>query len=498
MIVKPFFSHYRICSRTIILRKFDSIPSLRKPLIHQRFRTMNSFQFLKNAVLAIQQNGMSPTLDEYERRKLGIFNLLNFIALLSGLAVPVAGLIDTHQLPMLAWVVAFSPAVISLLVLYCNRSQRYELARVIYFSLYPVMTSLVYAAGVDVGIELFFILYGVLSVFFLQRLLNVFFAFGLSIGCYLAVFVFWKDYDFRLIDVSYGFYFFNHGLAAVFIFLGLYLIKQENARYQRGIIRRNEQLQAYNEEIAAQKREIADKAAQLQKQTVELKELDALKNKLFSVISHDLKTPIYALRNLFRNVEEFNLPADDLKLMVPDVVRDLNYTTSLMENLLHWAKSQMQSESARPQLLDLRQMIQDVAALLRLQAESKQVYLELKAEQPVYVFADKDMIDLVLRNLLSNAIKFTPANGKVCLGTQAAGDFVEVFVEDTGLGISEEALAKINGRDFYTTKGTANESGTGLGLMLCKEFLSKNGGRMFVESEEGRGSVFSFTLPPAN
>lgn len=459
---------------------------------------MTFFQWLKGAITAIRRIGHHDLLDEYESRKLGIFNLLNFTALISGILLPVAGLIDRHQLPALAWVVAFSPALISLLVLYCNYRQRFELGRMIYFSLYPVMTSLVYAARIDVGIELFFLLYGVLSVFFLKRIVNVILAFALSISCYLAVFVIWNDYDFRLIDASYGFYFLNHLLAALCIFLGLYLIKKENARYQEGIISKNVQLNAYNRAIEAQRREIADKAALLEKQTQELKELDALKNKLFSVISHDLKTPIYALRNLFRNVEQYNLPAEELKMMVPDVVKDLNYTTGLMENLLHWAKSQMQSNAVHPQVLDLQELIRDVAALLRLQAESKKVYLELKAENPVYVFADKDMINLVLRNLLSNAIKFTPENGRVCLGAQSGQEFVEVFVEDTGMGMTSEALDKINGREFYTTKGTANESGTGLGLMLCKEFLSKNGGKMFVESEPGKGSVFSFVLPQAS
>ena len=456
------------------------------------------FARLNHAAGAIQQIGFDPSLGGYERRKLAIFNLLNFIALLTGLVVPVAGIIDHHDLPPLAWIVACSPVFISLLVLYCNHRRKYELARMVYFTLYPVFTSLVYAARIDVGIELFFILYGVLSVFFLQKLVNVLLAFGLSICCYLCVFVLWDDYQFRLIEASYGFYFLNHFLAAVFIFLGLYMIKKENARFQAGILRRNDQLASFNREIEAQKQEIASKASLLERQTEELKELDVLKNKLFSVISHDLKTPIYALRNLFRNVEQFDLPGDELKLMVPDVIKDLNYTTGLMENLLQWAKSQMQNSATHPQVLDLRELIADVAALLRLQAESKQVYLELKADQPVYVYADRDMINLVLRNLLSNAIKFTPENGKVCLGVQSADEFVEVFVEDTGMGMSPEALSKINGKNFYTTKGTANESGTGLGLMLCKEFLSKNGGKMFIESVEGQGSTFSFTLPQAN
>jgi signal transduction histidine kinase len=123
------------------------------------------------------------------------------------------------------------------------------------------------------------------------------------------------------------------------------------------------------------------------------------------------------------------------------------------------------------------------------------VLIESTASGPVMVYADRDMINLVLRNLLSNAIKFTPEKGRITIGVNDQSTFTEVFVQDTGMGISTENLRKINENNFYTTKGTASESGTGLGLMLCKEFLARNGGQMYIESEVGKGSTFSFTLP---
>jgi two-component system, sensor histidine kinase and response regulator len=236
----------------------------------------------------------------------------------------------------------------------------------------------------------------------------------------------------------------------------------------------------------------------LEKQTLELRELDAVKNKLFSVIGHDLRTPMYALRNMFRNVQQHDIPAHEIKAMIPDVVTDLNYTTGLMENLLQWAKSQMQADAMKPQLLDVSALVNDVMQLLRLQADAKKVYLENKLDHPVYIYADRDMVNLVLRNLLSNAIKFTPEQGRVSIDAYRTSSFVEVVVEDTGTGMSDEALQKINTNSYFTTRGTSNESGTGLGLMLCKEFLAKHGGRMYVESELGKGSTFSFTLPLAN
>ena len=108
------------------------------------------------------------------------------------------------------------------------------------------------------------------------------------------------------------------------------------------------------------------------------------------------------------------------------------------------------------------------------------------------------MLNLVLRNLISNAIKFTPPKGNIKIGVHENCTLVEVFVQDNGTGISPEALKKINGKDFYSTKGTASESGTGLGLKLCKEFMIRNGGQLYIESKPGKGSTFSFSLPKAN
>ena len=155
----------------------------------------------------------------------------------------------------------------------------------------------------------------------------------------------------------------------------------------------------------------------------------------------------------------------------------------------------MQADDIQKERTDVQQIIKEVIQLLNLQAENKQVYLDFKGGKPVFAWADKEMIRLVLRNLVSNAIKFTPHNGIVSIGAHQQEAFIEVFVQDTGTGISNDVLAKINQNCFYTTKGTASESGTGLGLMLCREFLKKNNGRMFIESEPGKGSIFSFTLP---
>lgn len=446
----------------------------------------------------IRDIGYRHSLGSFEKTKLGIFNLMNFLGLLAGIIIPLLGLLYKAPPNPLLWLIACSPALISLLVFTANHYEWYEFSRMTFFILCPLVTSLVYAQRIDLGIEFFFVLYGVLSVFFLRNIYNIVLAFSLSMTCYFLVCTIWKDYDYRLEVAHYNLWLFNHFLAIFFILYGLLLIKTEMTRYQHQTHDKNFQLQRSNLKILRQKADIAEKAALLEGQTQQLTELNSLKNKLFSVIAHDLKSPLYALRNLFRNVVQYDLPGDDIKLLIPEVVNELNYTTGLMENLLQWAKSQMQAEAIRPQLLDIAKLTQEVLQLFRLQAEAKHIYMRSGIERPVYVYADKDMINLVLRNLLSNAIKFTPEEGTVSVDAREMRSHIEILVHDTGMGISQDNLQKLMVEDiYYTTKGTDGEAGTGLGLMLCKEFLSKNGGRMQVQSEPGKGSTFSFTLPIA-
>jgi signal transduction histidine kinase len=437
----------------------------------------SSLQFLEK----IKSIGFTSSLEDYEQRKLGVFNQLNFFQLVTGIIVPLAGLLRNHKFPPMAWVIACIPAFVSVLVLWLNSRRQYYGALLAYFVLYPFTTCIVYLSGVNLGVELSFILYGILSVFFLQEISEMLFALGLSMVSYFVLAVVCKNYTYQLATANVFFYFFNQLLAIAFIFYGLFLVKKENTDYQQSILQ--------------QKEEIAQNERLLKTQTEELMQVNAFKNRLFSIIAHDLKSPIYALRTLFRNMQQYDLPAEEIKGMVPEVVNELTYTTSLMENLLQWARSQMQADAVKPQVIDIPGLLAEVGRLLRLQADAKQIRVCMKVEEAVCAFADKDMVNLVLRNLLSNAIKYTPEKGLIEVGVSKKASWVEIFVRDTGMGMSPEALEKIHLSNYYTTKGTAGESGTGLGLMLCREFVARNGGTLEIESEVEKGSVFTFTLP---
>ena len=448
-------------------------------------------QFLEE----VRSIGVTPSLGGYEKRKLRVFNQLNFFQFLTGILVSVLGLVNNEQLASNAWIIACLPAMVSLLVLYLNKRLHYEYAMLAYFILYPFFTCVVYLNGMNLGAELFFILYGVLSVFFLRNVYYMLFSIAFSMISYFILYVVWKQFQYGLASPNMGVYRLNQALAITYILYGLYLIKKENSGYQFSILKKNRALHKKNLEIQKARDEIMEKAKLLKIQTEELKEINTLKNKLFTVISHDLKSPMYALRNMFRNVQQYNMPGDEVKALVPEVLNDINYTIGLMENLLQWSKSQLGTQKVVKEEVDVCTLIEEVMYSMRLQAEAKQISVEHMAEAPVYLHADRDMMNLVLRNLLSNAIKFTPQGGCVYIGANDMEAFVEVYVQDTGTGMTKETIKKIQANNGFTTKGTASEAGTGLGLMLSREFLTRSGGQLHIESEPGKGSIFSFTLP---
>jgi signal transduction histidine kinase len=168
----------------------------------------------------------------------------------------------------------------------------------------------------------------------------------------------------------------------------------------------------------------------------------------------------------------------------------------LLTNLLEWSRSQSGSSNFEPDVMNLEKLVRDVTTTFRATARQKGVKMKLDLTPGVELMADQYMISTVLRNLVSNAIKFTNANGRVTIRTEKADDCIRVIVGDTGVGIHQEDLEKIFCVDCnHSTPGTEQESGTGLGLLLCQEFVEKHGGQIWVESEIGKGSEFKFTIP---
>jgi signal transduction histidine kinase len=238
--------------------------------------------------------------------------------------------------------------------------------------------------------------------------------------------------------------------------------------------------------------------ARVAQQNVQLQELNATKDKFFSIISHDLKGPLNSFTSFARMLIEHteHLSKEEIQMLAREIDKNLKNLFALLENLLEWSRSQTGNIEFKPEPFDLHELLQQNRDLLQTQAGNKGVTIVYKNNESIPIHAHRHSVNTVIRNLVSNAIKFTPTSGTITLSAKVDPKEVMVAVADTGIGMGPETIKKLFRLDTkYTTNGTANEKGTGLGLILCKDFIEKNGGKIGVHSEEGKGSVFYFTLP---
>jgi PAS domain S-box-containing protein len=231
----------------------------------------------------------------------------------------------------------------------------------------------------------------------------------------------------------------------------------------------------------------------------ELRALNASKDKFFSIVSHDLKSPfapIVAFSEMLAK-EIDTLSQRDIRYIAESISTSATKLAKLLDNLLQWSSIQTSRQKYQPVVIDLKQMITHNLELLRDVAAAKGIDLTFQIEEKCYVFADGNMINSVIQNLISNAIKFTDRGGQIRVMVGSAADGIELSVADTGVGMSPDEIEKLFRIDVHhSTPGTAQEKGTGLGLILCKEFIELNHGEIWVESELGCGSIFTFRLPP--
>jgi PAS domain S-box-containing protein len=257
-------------------------------------------------------------------------------------------------------------------------------------------------------------------------------------------------------------------------------------------------LEERQEEIQQQSEELAAQADNLRKINNELERLNRTKDKFFSIIAHDLRNPFHAIIGFSELLtKEYNTMDDQQRKGLLELINvSSEGAFNLLENLLQWARTQTDKIKYNPENMDINEIIASTISLLSITAEKKHIRLRNLIAKKTVVYADKNMINTVIRNLISNAVKFTSNDGDVSISAVDKEKMVEIRVTDTGVGMNQENLGKLFRIDMYhSTTGTSGETGTGLGLVICKEFIEKHGGKIIVESEERKGSTFSFTLP---
>jgi signal transduction histidine kinase len=257
-------------------------------------------------------------------------------------------------------------------------------------------------------------------------------------------------------------------------------------------------LESSNELINHQKELIENSYLELKQNESRLLELNATKDKFFSIIAHDLKNPFNTLIGLSElMIENPELKhTDDYEELIEGMAQTAKSGHDLLENLLQWSRSQVGSIQLAPKAILLDELFGTVSMFFNETAKAKNISITIPAQTKLKVFADYNMAHFIVRNLINNAIKFSYNNTKIEVDASVKNDMVVVCVTDHGIGMKPEIISKLFKVEYSVQRnGTSDEKGTGLGLILCKEFVEKNGGQIWVKSEAGKGSTFCFSLP---
>ena len=235
-------------------------------------------------------------------------------------------------------------------------------------------------------------------------------------------------------------------------------------------------------------------------QQEKLLELNNFKDKLFTVVSHDIKSPLAVLLSLLELLDyEDGLDEDESKEILYEIKKNVKNTYEMVENVLRWFKSQIDVGISNKSTCNLSEVVKESVMPLMQNAELKGIDVSYKIPEDIYVYVDRNMLEIVLRNLFSNAIKFTNMGGSIKILAQEFSGIVTIVVSDTGLGIEKERVDELfNNVHFHTTFGTSGEKGTGIGLRICKELIERNNGRIWAKSSIGKGSNFYFTVSSDN
>lgn len=264
------------------------------------------------------------------------------------------------------------------------------------------------------------------------------------------------------------------------ILLLIYLKRQSTLKFNRELQAKNEQIQLQNEAFS--------------EQTKNLEEINKVKDRLFSIVSHDLKDSISSIKAFIDLLKEDSISREEFYNLVPELSENADNASSLLYNLLNWSKSQMQNLKPKAELFNIQEVFHNKMALVEQKVEQKRIVLIDESHRD-FVYADKSMIEIVVQNLITNAVKFTRVGDVITISNNDHNGKTLICIEDTGVGISPENVDKLFQSGTFTTRGTNNEKGTGLGLSICKELVELNGGRIWVESTPNVGTKFYVELP---
>ncbi|HBH47256.1 MAG TPA: hypothetical protein DDX98_01365 [Bacteroidales bacterium] len=397
----------------------------------------------------------------------------------------------------------------ALLPILFNRIQLHQLAK-LYIAAYDTTLILILLAkfgGKAHGSHILFLLFAIIPIFIwsIKERIFIFIFYGLNIGLFLA----YEFFNFPLLgqvalpesyfEVTKGITIlisYTGATIAIIIFHRLSNIKEE-------------QLQLQNQEIGRQKVELEklnnklnEKLQELTQQKNELKQANRIQSKIHSVIAHDLRSPVSSIYRLLEviNTDFDRLKRHEIKEFTTGLSKSSQNTYVLLENLLDWSRMQTKKLAKSPSALSLKNLVEEVLSIYHLQLTKKQLVVETNIDNKLRVIADEHMLSTILRNLISNGIKYSLPKSRITIqGTILKNKKVNILIMDEGIGMDHRIINKLFTIDKKTAlrTGTDEEKGSGLGLLICKEFIEKHNSKLLVESKVNEGSTFSFELPLA-
>lgn len=414
-----------------------------------------------------------------------VFNLLNFTGFIIGLIRFVYLLSNWNQYEKYLLICNALPALLCITMAVLMARKAYSFTVAVSFIFFPLLLIYLSIITKDRGLLMFFVPYMIYCFFFLNSKKKILAAFS-AVSLFFISGIVWEIYNRSQNRVEWTVH--NGPLeiisltgALVLTFISMYSIKF--------------QLWKYQEKIKKQKEVIERSKMNIEEQNKRLHNLNLIKDKLFSIISHDLRVPLVSIQMMLESLgsdESFNT----FRGLVPELNAEMKKTNELFTNLINWTKLQLKETTISLNPLNVYELTASITEKNRYKAEQKGVALTNEVSN-TFIHADKDVLEIVLRNLLSNAIKFTGDGGSIHInGAWQNNNFV-ISISDTGKGMSSEVIEKIHANNFYTSPGTNNEKGTGLGIVICKDLIEQCKGTLSLESEEGVGTTFSIVLPQA-
>lgn len=435
----------------------------------------------KHSYQRIFYAGLNASLSPYHYRQGLIFNIINVTGFLIGLFrfIYILLFLPAQHTPLLLFVNLLS-VILNIIIMAFMYYKAYILTVYFSFIVYPVTLLVISLVTHDRGVAYYLFPCIIYSFFFLNSKVKIFTAaiavslmFVIAVSLQNSASEISRQHDQILEMIS---------IFGVFILSSVTLF---SIKFQ---------IWDYQDKIKAQRYKLQESNKQITRQAKKLNDIILVKDKVFSIISHDIRSPLQGLYLIVDADINDNLSLETVKQILPELKGELKKAFDLFDNLLNWAKIQIKEATISISMFDAKELVEKVIMHLAKAAAEKAVVVKTELSDQ-NINADKDILEIVLRNVISNAIKFSHQDARVTLKGKASEDAYEIIVSDTGTGISPEKLAEINAKSFYSSPGTNNEPGNGLGLIICRDLMEKCKGSFTITSEPGKGTTVKIRIP---